>query len=57
MLVGLQILSRCAGLHREPEGVGEQPAGLPRPAASRNQPGGDGGPVCPQATGHPQGHR
>lgn len=42
---------------REPESVGEQSAGVSRSAAGRNQPGGDGGPLCPQAAGDPQGHR
>lgn len=51
------MLCLCCFPHREPESVSEQPAGLSRSAAGRDQPGGDGGPLCPQTAGDPQGHR
>lgn len=53
----LNYLSFCFFSHREPESVSEQSAGLSWSAAGRDQPGGDGGPLCPQTAGDPQGHR
>lgn len=44
-------------VHREPEGLSQQSAGVPWSAAGGDQPGSDRGPLCPQTTGHPQGHR
>lgn len=53
----LNQLNGSVWYSREPESVSEQSAGLSRPAACRNQPGGDCGPLCPQTAGDTQGHR